>query len=75
MCMVLWLVNSACMAGVHTPTKPVCVGGMLLVQWCYKHVLNCLNALMVWKTRAAQAPAGAEETRTSAPSDWWSAGR
>ena len=20
-----------------------CVGGMLLVQWCYKHVLNCLT--------------------------------
>ena len=20
-----------------------CVGGMFLVQWCYKHVLNCLN--------------------------------
>ena len=19
-----------------------CAGGMLLVQWCYKHVLNCL---------------------------------
>ena len=42
MCMVLWLVNSACMAGVHTPTKPAGVGGMLLVQCCYKHVLSCL---------------------------------
>ena len=20
-----------------------CVGGMLLVMWCYKHVLNCLK--------------------------------
>ena len=20
-----------------------CVGGMLLVQWCYKHILNCLT--------------------------------
>ena len=38
--MVLWLVNSAYVAGVHTPAKPVCgsimgskpvVGGMLPV--------------------------------------------
>ena len=24
LCMVLWLVNSAYVAGVHTPAKPVC---------------------------------------------------
>ena len=24
LCMVLWQINSACVAGVHTPAKPVC---------------------------------------------------
>ena len=28
-----------------TRPRSQCVGGMLLVQWCYKHVLNCINAL------------------------------
>ena len=42
LCMVLWQINSARVAGVHTPQ---CVGGMLLVQWCYKHVLSCLRCL------------------------------
>ena len=57
-------INSACVAGVHTPAKPVCgrhvhvwlgsmrprsqwVGDMLLVQWCYKPVLNCLISVII----------------------------
>ena len=55
--MVLWLVDSACVAGVHTPAKPA-VGGMLLVQCCYKHVLNCQGnelsnrSMIVWNGHA-----------------------
>ena len=39
-----------------------CVGGMLLVQWCHKHVLNCLNCAStralgtVFAARAAKGP-------------------
>ena len=40
--MVLPQRNSACVAGVHTPAKPVCVGSMLLAQWCYLHAFSCL---------------------------------
>ena len=52
--MVLSLLNSACIH-VYGPVaeelrmcgwgprhpRSQCVGGMLLAQWCYKHVLNC----------------------------------
>ena len=38
---VMWLFNSAHVAGVHTPAFSQCVGGMLLEQWCHEQVLNC----------------------------------
>ena len=35
------LENSACVAGVHTVRpRSQCVGGMLPVQWYYKHLLE-----------------------------------
>ena len=33
-----------------------CVGGMLLVQWCHKHVLNCLSDTERKKNTAQSAP-------------------
>ena len=32
-----------------------CVGGMLLVQWCHKHVLNCHSAVRLVETATPNA--------------------
>ena len=42
-CMVLWQINPHVWLGSIRP-RSQCVGGMLLVQWCYKHVLNGLRS-------------------------------
>ena len=39
-CMVLSQRNSACVAGGPMHPRSQCVGGVLLVQWCCKHVLE-----------------------------------
>ena len=36
-----WLTPHTWLGSIRPRSQ--CVGGMLLVQWCYKHVLNCLR--------------------------------